>query len=256
MEVSELENLIKQYSIAYYSGNPRVDDATFDSLVDKLRKLNPNSLVLNTGWGFEVNGDKVKHKYTHIGSLDKCKSYEEIPDRFKHKKIFLSPKLDGLSAVAYFRNGELVQGITRGNGEYGKDITDKLTTILGCKYISDSTFTGAVTITSGVNLKFNKIQVPVSSGSSTYSNGNKGQVLKSNGTTVYWAADDNTDADSKTSSSNTTSKIYLVGANSQSSAGQTTYSNSSCYASGGYLYSNGGKVDMDNISGGVEWTTF
>lgn len=144
MEVSELENLIKQYSIAYYSGNPIVDDATFDSLVDKLRKLNPNSLVLNTGWGFEVNGDKVKHKYTHIGSLDKCKSYEEIPDRFKHKKIFLSPKLDGLSAVAYFRNGELVQGITRGNGEYGKDITDKLITILGCKYISDSTFTGAV----------------------------------------------------------------------------------------------------------------
>lgn len=144
MEVSELENLIKQYSIAYYSGNPIVDDATFDSLVDKLRKLNPNSLVLNTGWGFEVNGDKVKHKYTHIGSLDKCKSYEEIPGRFKHKKIFLSPKLDGLSAVAYFRNGELVQGITRGNGEYGKDITDKLITILGCKYISDSTFTGAV----------------------------------------------------------------------------------------------------------------
>ena len=128
--------------------------------------------------------------------------------------------------------------------------------ISGKANLSGATFTGAVTITSGVNLKFNKIQVPVSSGSSTYSNGNKGQVLKSNGTTVYWAADDNTDADSKTSSSNTTSKIYLVGATSQSSAGQTTYSNSSCYASGGYLYSNGKKVDMDNISGGVEWGTF
>ncbi len=63
-------------------------------------------------------------------------------------------------------------------------------------------------------------------------------------------------SDSKTSSSNTTNKIYLVGATSQSSAGQTTYSNSSCYASGGYLYSNGKKVDMDNISGGVEWSTF
>lgn len=128
--------------------------------------------------------------------------------------------------------------------------------ISGKANLSGATFTGAVTITSGVNLKFNKIQVPVSSGSSTYSNGNNGQVLKSNGTTVYWAADDNTDADSKTSSSNTTNKIYLVGATSQSSAGQTTYSNSSCYASGGYLYSNGKKVDMDNISGGVEWSTF
>ena len=128
--------------------------------------------------------------------------------------------------------------------------------ISGKANLSGATFTGAVTITSGVNLKFNKIQVPVSSGNSTYSNGNKGQVLKSNGTTVYWAEDNNTDADSKTSSSNTTSKIYLVGPTSQSSAGQTTYSNSSCYASGGYLYSNGKKVDMDNISGGVEWSTF
>lgn len=61
-------------------------------------------------------------------------------------------------------------------------------------------------------------------------------------------------SDSKASSSNTTSKIYLVGPTSQSSAGQTTYSNSSCYASGGYLYSNGVKVDMSNV--GVEWGTF
>lgn len=61
-------------------------------------------------------------------------------------------------------------------------------------------------------------------------------------------------SDSKTSSSNTTSKIYLVGPTSQSSAGQTTYSNRNCYASGGYLYSNGVKVDMSNV--GVEWGTF
>lgn len=61
-------------------------------------------------------------------------------------------------------------------------------------------------------------------------------------------------SDSKTSSSNTTSKIYLVGPTSQSSAGQTTYSNSNCYASGGYLYSNGVKVDMSNV--GVKWSTF
>lgn len=63
-------------------------------------------------------------------------------------------------------------------------------------------------------------------------------------------------SDSKTSSSNTTAKIYLVGPTSQSSSGQTTYSNSNCYASGGYLYSNGKKVDMDSISGGIEWGTF
>src|SRR5699024_1429532 len=103
----------------------------------------PKSKVLQTGWGFEVNGDKVKHKYSHIGSLDKTKSYEDIPERFINRTIYISPKLDGLSAVAYYENGILVRGITRGNGEYGKDITNKLLNILD-NQIFDKTFTGAV----------------------------------------------------------------------------------------------------------------
>ena len=57
--------------------------------------------------------------------------------------VFISPKLDGLSAVAYYKNGLLVKGVTRGNGEYGQDITDKLTIILG-KEIFDKRFTGAI----------------------------------------------------------------------------------------------------------------
>ena len=143
MDVKELETQIMYYASKYYEGEPEISDEQFDMLVDRLRILNPNSSVLKTGWGFEVKADKVKHKYSHIGSLDKVKSYEEIPDRFKDRTIFISPKLDGLSAVAYFENGQLVKGITRGNGEYGKDITDKLRLILG-KSIGDNKFTGAV----------------------------------------------------------------------------------------------------------------
>src|SRR5699024_7887859 len=131
------------YSTKYYEGNPEISDEQFDMLVDKLRLLDPKSKVLQTGWGFEVNGDKVKHKYSHIGSLDKTKSYEDIPERFINRTIYISPKLDGLSAVAYYENGILVRGITRGNGEYGKDITNKLLNILD-NQIFDKTFTGAV----------------------------------------------------------------------------------------------------------------
>lgn len=143
MNIEELEAQIMYYATKYYSGEPEISDEQFDMLVDKLRKLNPNSKVLKTGWGFEVNGDKIKHKYAHIGSLDKTKTYEDIPERFKQRTVYISPKLDGLSAVAYYENGRLVKGITRGNGEYGKDITNKLSIILG-KEIEDKTFTGAV----------------------------------------------------------------------------------------------------------------
>ena len=142
--IEELETYIMFQAHKYYTdGRSDISDEQFDMLVDRLRILNPNSKVLKTGWGFEVNGDKVKHKYSHIGSLDKTKTYEDIPERFKQQTIYISPKLDGLSAVAYYENGQLVKGVTRGNGEYGKDITDKLRIIVG-KSIGDNKFTGAV----------------------------------------------------------------------------------------------------------------
>jgi len=141
-EIENLETQITYYATKYYAGEPEISDDAFDALVDKLRSLNPRSKVLKTGWGFEVNGDKVKHRYGHVGSLDKTKTYEDIPNRFKDKTIYISPKLDGLSAVVYYENGKLVKGITRGNGEYGKDITDKLRIILG-NDIFDKKFTGA-----------------------------------------------------------------------------------------------------------------
>lgn len=143
MDITDLEEKIIYYATKYYNGEPEISDAEFDRLTDMLRAVKPNSSVLRTGWGFEVVGDKIKHKYSHIGSLDKTKAYKDIPERFKFKTIFISPKLDGLSAVAYYENGVLVRGVTRGNGEYGKDITAKLQVILGDK-ILDKTFTGAV----------------------------------------------------------------------------------------------------------------
>lgn len=143
MNKEELEAQISYYSSKYYAGEPEISDEQFDALVDRLRQLDPSSKVLKTGWGFEVVGDKVKHKYSHIGSLDKTKTYSEIPNRFINKTIFISPKLDGLSAVAYYINGELIKGVTRGDGNYGKDITAKLKIILG-NSIPDKSFTGAV----------------------------------------------------------------------------------------------------------------
>lgn len=143
MNIEELEYKIRYYAEKYYKGEPEISDELFDSLVDQLRSLKPNSKVLTTGWGFEVDGDKVKHKYVHIGSLDKTKTFQDIPNRFKGKKIYISPKLDGLSAVVYYENGKLVKAITRGNGVYGKDITTKISMIEGTQ-INDKSFTGAI----------------------------------------------------------------------------------------------------------------
>ena len=66
-----------------------------------------------------------------------------------------------------------------------------------------------------------------------------------NGNTIidtYATKTEATTASKKTSSANSTSKLFLIGATSQSSEASTTYSNSNCYISNSYLYSNGKKV--------------
>lgn len=142
--VLELEEQIRYYAQKYYEGNPEISDAEFDKLTDELRELHPESEVLNkTGWGYEPTiGEKVEHKYQKMGSLNKARTWDAIPEIFKNNgPVCISQKLDGLSAVAYYENGNLVQGITRGNGEIGIDITDKMREIAPSEIEG---FTGAV----------------------------------------------------------------------------------------------------------------
>ena len=70
--------------------------------------------------------------------------------------------------------------------------------------------------------------------------------------TAYWKVSDY-DSDTKTRSSNLAStKIYIIGAKSQSTSGQTTYSNSKCYiGTDNCLYSNGTKVSTTDTTYGA-----
>ncbi len=120
-----------------------------------------------------------------------------------------------------------------------------------------TTFDNDVAISSGCCLDVRSIKTYSSFIGSTTSTGSYGQVLKcgSNGR-LYWGID-STGTDYKASSSDSSETLYLVGVTAQSTSateGKQTYSNSLCYASGGYLYSNGVKVDMRSV--GIEWGTF
>lgn len=59
----------------------------------------------------------------------------------------------------------------------------------------------------------------------------------SNGALTINASGSSTDTKNTAGSSNSTSKLFLVGAASQSSAGVTTYSHANVYATNGSLYS-------------------
>lgn len=130
-------------------GVPEISDAEFDKLTEELEQLKPDSIILKTpGWGSNEDSKgkvKLEHYYTEVGSLKKTRVYEEIPDQFKKEEVCISPKLDGLTMVCYYKNGKLDKAITRGNGQTGIDKTSKMRVILARKEINlPENFTGAI----------------------------------------------------------------------------------------------------------------
>lgn len=147
--IKELEQLIPYYAKLYYSGETIISDEEFDKLTEELEQLKPDSVVLTkVGWGSEEDSSgktKVEHIYTEVGSLKKTREFEGLPDIFKNVELNISPKLDGLTAVCYYKNGKLDCAVTRGNGKVGLDITNKLKIILSKNNINlPNDFTGAI----------------------------------------------------------------------------------------------------------------
>lgn len=149
MSFNALEKKIKENAQKYYTdGSQSMTDAEFDSAVSELKKSKPDSELFRTGWGYNPNennsGKKFKHRYGLVGSLDKVHNWEELQKDLRDREIVASLKLDGLSVVLYYIDGELDQALTRGDGKIGIDITDKVLFINSKLKQIDKTFTGGV----------------------------------------------------------------------------------------------------------------
>ena len=83
--------------------------------------------------------EKYKHKVKML-SLSNAFSQEDLIN-FQKNINFLAldknyefeysvePKIDGISASLIYKNGKLIRGLSRGDGEVGEDITENLKTI-------------------------------------------------------------------------------------------------------------------------------
>lgn len=136
--MKELNELLAKAADAYYNtGVEIMSDKQYDDLYDELAALEKKTGVILSGSrtqqvGFEVSSGlkKIKHPSKML-SLDKTKSVEELKSWLGEHKGFLSWKLDGLTLVLTYEGGELVQAVTRGNGEIGEDITQNARHIKG-----------------------------------------------------------------------------------------------------------------------------
>ena len=125
--MTELEEKIKKYADAYYQGEELISDAEYDALIVQLKKENPDSEILKGVTGTDIKGVSKKYKLPHcMNTLDKCadeKAFKTWWGKHPLEHWMTSLKIDGNSQLLLFKNGKLVQCLSRGDGVEGEDTT-------------------------------------------------------------------------------------------------------------------------------------
>ena len=144
--IAKLCSEITRHDYLYHTKDaPEISDSAYDALLAELRTLEaqypelvtPESPTQRVGAGPATSFSKVAHEVPQW-SFDNVFSAEElgawdtrVRSGAKEKKVsyVCEHKIDGLKIVLTYKEGKLVRGATRGNGEIGEDITASIRTI-------------------------------------------------------------------------------------------------------------------------------
>ena len=130
-KMKELAQKLNQASKAYYQEDREImSNLEYDALYDQLAELEKETgTVLAGSPTISVGYESVDAlpKETHerpMLSLDKTKDREVLREFIGPRKTLLSWKLDGLTIVLTYQDGQLLKAVTRGNGTVGEVITN------------------------------------------------------------------------------------------------------------------------------------
>lgn len=143
--IQELTRLINHYNFQYYQNSvSEVSDFEFDMLLEELNQLEtafPNLQAINSptrrvGGTITKSFQTVYHQYPML-SLSNTYSEAELREFDNRVRKVLEGdfeyvcelKFDGVAMSLTYENGELVRGVTRGDGTRGDDVTENVRTI-------------------------------------------------------------------------------------------------------------------------------
>ena len=142
--INELSSQLEEHNHKYYVLTaPTISDQEFDGLLKELEGLeqawpefaSPNSPTQRVGGDITKNFSVVQHKYPML-SLSNSYNTEEVSEFVARvekeigKTIYaMELKYDGVAISLSYENGQLVRGVTRGDGEKGDDITSNVRTV-------------------------------------------------------------------------------------------------------------------------------
>ena len=143
-DYEEKVGVLKQYAYAYYvEDNPLVSDEMYDKLYHDIlayEEKNPENALFDSptkrvGGVVRDNFSKAKH-IKRMWSMEDVfemeglqKWLERVYKNVDNPSFISEPKFDGASMNLLYREGKLVQAITRGDGVIGEDVTENVKTI-------------------------------------------------------------------------------------------------------------------------------
>ena len=139
-KIQRIHQLIKELNEAsnsYYNGRSELmTDYEWDQRFDELKRLEtetgkilPDSPTQKVSED-TISGQKEEHEFAAL-SLAKTKKTDELVKWADERPIWISWKLDGLTLVVTYDNGQLTKIVTRGNGHFGTNITNLVQAING-----------------------------------------------------------------------------------------------------------------------------
>ena len=129
--MKELAQKLDEAAKAYYQKDIEIiSNREYDQMYDELQALEKetgtvlaNSPTIRVGYEAVEQLPKEEHESPML-SLDKTKDREVLREFIGNHETLLSWKLDGLTIVLTYENGELVKAVTRGNGVVGEVVTN------------------------------------------------------------------------------------------------------------------------------------
>ncbi len=142
--IKELTTELEEHNHRYYVlAAPVISDQEFDFKLKELEALehqwpdlaSPNSPTQRVGGDSTKEFQQVKHRYPML-SLSNSYSREEVADfvsrveKENGRTLFsMELKYDGVAISLSYKDGQLVRGVTRGDGEKGDEITANVRTV-------------------------------------------------------------------------------------------------------------------------------
>lgn len=145
LRAAELRQQLNEHNHRYYVlAQPTISDREFDLLMDELQKIEDSYPELRTadsptqrvGGTVTKEFATVKHRHPML-SLANSYSKEEVDDFAqriyktlgREVEYVCELKFDGVAIGLRYENGVLVQGVTRGDGTQGDDVTANVRTV-------------------------------------------------------------------------------------------------------------------------------